>query len=95
MEDIKLGLAAQVTPSEVERAEALLHDIAAMLLRLPMRGHVPQLHVRALRLKRRVSGWTGQVPEPTVQGTMSELVDLHREARDVAISRSRSGCGRS
>jgi hypothetical protein len=83
MEDIKLGLVGQVTPPEVERAESLLHDIAGMLLRLPMHGDVPELHVRALRLKRRVSNWTGQVPEPTVQGTMRELVDLHREARDI------------
>jgi hypothetical protein len=91
MEDIKLGLAARATPPEVERAEALLHDIAALLLRRPVQGHVQELHVRALRLKQRVSGWTGLVPEPTVQDTMRELVELHREA----LSPSRNGRGRT
>jgi hypothetical protein len=88
---IKLGLTSHATPPDVERAEALLHDIATMLLRLPMHGHVQELHVRALRLKQRVSGWTGQVSDPTAEETMSELVDLHRQA----LSRSRSGRGRS
>jgi hypothetical protein len=81
MEDIKLGLTAPAPP-EVERAEALLHDIATMLLRLPMHGHVRDLHVRALRLKRRVSGWTAQVPDRTAHDTMTELVELHRQARE-------------
>ena len=81
MEDIKLGLTA-TAPPEIERAEALLHDIATMLLRLPMHGHVPELHVRALRLKRRVSGWRAQVPDRAAHDTMKELVELHREARE-------------
>jgi hypothetical protein len=88
MEDIKLGLTAHTTPPEVARAEALLHDIATMLLRLPMHGHIRELHVRALRLKQRVSGWTAQVPEPAVHDTVRELVELHREARDARPLRS-------
>jgi hypothetical protein len=81
MEDIKLGLTAPAPP-EIERAEALLHDIATTLLRLPMHGHVRDLHVRALRLKHRVSSWTAQVPDRAAHDTMRELVELHREALD-------------
>jgi hypothetical protein len=92
MEDIKLGLAPLAAPPEAERAEALLHDIATMLLRLPMHGHVQQLHLRALRLKQRVSGWSGQVPDATVQDTIGELVELDREARDVGRLRLAARC---
>jgi hypothetical protein len=81
MEDIKLGLTAPAPP-EIDRAEALLHDIATILLRLPMHGHVRDLHVRALRLKQRVSSWTAQVPDRATHDTMKELVELHREARE-------------
>jgi hypothetical protein len=66
----------------MQRAEALLHDIAIELLRVPARGDARELHVRALRLKRQVDAWTPHISEATVQTTMEQLLVLHREACD-------------
>jgi hypothetical protein len=81
---VKLGLAGETRlTSEVQRAEALLHDIAIELLRVPTQGSARELHVRALRLKRQVDTWTEHVPDATVDATIEQLLTLHREAREL------------
>jgi hypothetical protein len=84
---MKSSEALVVSPtSEIERAEALLHDIAIELLRVPMHGAARELHVRALRLKRQVATWTPQVADTTVQATLDQLLALHRQARDARLA---------
>lgn len=86
MDCLKLGLTPQVrvvrARTEIEHAEALLHDIASELLRLPMYAATRELHLRALRLKGRVSAWTPQVPDAAIQETIAQLTALYREAHD-------------
>jgi hypothetical protein len=78
MEPLRLGLPAPAGRPDILRAESLLHEIALALLRVPLRGPTRDMHLRALRLKKRVSAWPPDVAESTVQATIQELVALHR-----------------
>ncbi len=96
MDGLKLGVTSPVrglgARTDIGHAEALLHDIASELLRLPVHGAARDLHLRALRLKGRLSAWTPQTPEAAVQDMIQDLTALYREAHDCrAPLHSRTG----
>jgi hypothetical protein len=87
MDPIKSSVAPETSPrSEIRRAEALLHDIAVELLRVPMQGCLGELHVRALRLKRQIATWTATDSDETVQTILEQTVALHREACNARLA---------
>jgi uncharacterized membrane protein YccC len=78
------GLAADVAD-----AEAVLRELAVALRRLRVDACTRRLHVRALDLKRAVSGWRSNVPRPDerrealdeIQQLLGEAAFWERESR--------------
>jgi hypothetical protein len=69
---------------DTERAQTLLHDIAAELRFLGLEGHAAPLHVRALDLKRDVTRWAETAPTATQrQSTIDDLLALHERVKAV------------
>ncbi len=72
-----IALAEEVAV-DIERANAVLHDVAVELRLMGLRGRVAQLHTRALALKRDVARWTETATEESQrQATIEELLALH------------------
>jgi hypothetical protein len=64
-----------------EQADFLLHDLATELRRVPMCESTRKLHLRALALKREVSGWTVLQPAASERApVIAEIRELCRTA---------------
>jgi hypothetical protein len=67
---------------DIERAQAILHDIAVELRFAALARQAAPLHVRALALKRDVAHWTEKAPaEQERLATLEELLELHERAK--------------
>jgi hypothetical protein len=64
------------------QAESLLHELATELRRVPLCAQTRGLHLRALALKREVSGWDDQGRDVSERGAvLQELGELQRHAQ--------------
>jgi hypothetical protein len=82
---------------DLKRAEALLHDLAAKLMRVPLGPRTREIHLRALGLKRQLTDWAKAQPEAgQLRDVIEELLALQQRA--VESVRHPSGrilvCGR-
>ena len=72
---------ARTINDDVQRAEALLFDLAVLLRYVPLGDHTRELHLRALHLKREVRQWAVQPPAPSrLDDVFDELAELRTEA---------------
>jgi hypothetical protein len=66
-----------------QRAEALLHDLATKLVRVPLGPRTRGVHLRALALKRELGTWaSAPPPEDRRRAIVEELIDLQRQAAE-------------
>lgn len=66
---------------DLRRAEAILHELALVLLRVPVGEQSRELHLRALALKRDVTRWHLWMPDEAVRhAVLDELLRLQQEA---------------
>jgi hypothetical protein len=68
---------------DLRRAEAVLHELALVLLRVPVDEHTRDLHLRVLRLKRDIARWHSRMPDESARRTV--LNELARLQQEVAI----------
>jgi hypothetical protein len=67
---------------DLRRAEALLHDLALELRRVPLEERTRRVHLRALALKTEVVRWRTAPPtEAARRAVLEELVALNDDAR--------------
>jgi hypothetical protein len=67
---------------DLHRAEALLHDLALELRRVPLEERTRRLHLRALALKTEVGTWrTTPIDEAARRAVLEELLALNNDAR--------------
>jgi hypothetical protein len=66
----------------IDHAERSLFLLASELRRVPLTADTKRLHLRALELKRMVSGWRDGSPlEEDVSAVLEELEELARQAQ--------------
>lgn len=69
------------------RAETLLAELAAVLMRVPVDEKTGTLHLRALSLKRAVMQWTVEHPDESIRRSIvAEIVAMHDAARGLRPS---------
>jgi hypothetical protein len=68
---------------DLRRAEAVLHELALVLLRVPVDEHTRDLHLRVLRLKRDIARWHSRMPDESARRTV--INELARLQQEVAI----------
>jgi hypothetical protein len=74
--------------TEIQRAEAILHDLAAELRLVPLEEHTSHLHIRALELKREVARWAQTCPPRESRvAAIDELVELLTTTKSLRSTR--------